>query len=95
MARGQPRHSTIRDSAEVAVWSRWNFPTGNVAMRGHGGQWVAAKNTLQRPFCWTPEKAFYFGGKRFVGLYPCVAFATENFGHVVQQGPDGLVSGKE
>lgn len=98
MPRGVPATSTVRNAEAVSVWQRFVFPTRDVsisAMSAMGDRWFAAKNKLGKPFCWTPTKGFRFGGKQFIPLYPCVAYATRDFGHIIQQGPYGLIWGRE
>lgn len=97
MPRGVPRTMTVRDPEAPSVWRRFNFPTMDIAsgaMNSNGDKWFAAKNTLTRPYCWTPHQPFIYGGRQFVGLYPCIAFATKDFGHIIQQGPNGLISAR-
>lgn len=77
------------------VWQREKFPTLDVSMRGEGPYWVAARYSVHKPYCWTPAKPFWFGGKQFVWGYPCIAYATANFGWVIQKGPHGFVIGRE
>ena len=79
----------------LPVWRKFKFTVRDVPLHGYGNQWVAAYSTLERPLCWTPAKPFYFGGKDFVWGYPCIAYATQNFGWVVQKGPHGVVIGRE
>lgn len=77
------------------IWERCKFPTMDINVdNGHGDRWFAARATMHNPKCWTPTKPFYFGGERFIPLYPCAAWATANFGWVCQQGPDGMILGK-
>lgn len=74
------------------VWQRCKFPTLDIdPNRGYGAQWFASRSTIHQPYCWTPARPFHFGGKRFIWGYPCIAFATTNFGFVTQRGPDGIV----
>lgn len=77
----------------ATIWSLPS-PTKDPAVTGNGPHWFAAKHTIQKPYCWTPTKPFYFGGKLFIPLYPCAAFATKNFGHIIQRGPQGLTAAK-
>lgn len=98
MTRGVPRTSTIRDAQAPAVWQRYQFPTMDVPvgqMNAYGDRWFAARNTLHKPYCWTPHHPFWFGGKQFIGLYPCVAGATRDHGFIIQKGPNGLIWGRE
>jgi hypothetical protein len=91
----------------MTIWSREKFPTLDIDLATHNVEnWPGRNRKLtgtsnhwksknKKPFCWTPSKAFYFGGKRFIALYPCIAFETSNFGHVIQKTSDGLTSGRE
>lgn len=61
----------------------------------NGDRWFAGRKTLSKPFCWTPTEPFTFGGKRFIALYPCVAFSTKNWGFIVQKLWDSHTYGRE
>lgn len=77
------------------VWQRNEFPTHlTQSINGWDGtceRWFAARRTMANPFCWTPTEPFVFGGKRFIALYPCIAFATRNFGWICQQRWNGVI----
>jgi hypothetical protein len=70
------------------IWQRAKFPVGEMRV------WPKGKSS-QEPYCWTPAKSFYFGNKRFVWGYPCIAFETTNFGFVIQKGPEGMTIASE
>ncbi len=81
----------------LPVWLRCKFPTLHIAsvrMHADGERWFAARNTLEKPYCWTPTEPFTFGGRQYVRLYPCIAYATQNFGWVIQKGPHGMIIGR-
>lgn len=95
MARGIPITSTIINPNGASPWERFAFPTLDPSMNGIGERWFAARNTANKPYCFTPTKPFWFGGKKYVGLYPCIAFATRDFSFIAQRGPRGMVLGIE
>ena len=89
----------------MSVWTENKFPTldanlsrldnwvgKNRSLSGKSNHWKAK---MRKPFCWTPIKAFNWGGKEFIPLYPCIAFETKNFGHIIQKQLDKMVIGKE
>jgi len=47
-------------------------------------RWFAAKATKDKPYEFIPTQPFTFGGKQFVAGVLCKAFATRNFGWIVQ-----------
>jgi hypothetical protein len=71
------------------VWYKYNFPVTDFIV------FPGTKRRMAKPYCWTPSKPFYFGGKRYVPLYPCIAFETRNFGWIIQKGPYGTILGRE
>lgn len=77
----------------MSIWTDNKFPTRDVSF--YNMQWVGNRKTMKKPFCWTPTKPFMFGGRRFIALYPCLAFETKNFGWVVQKSWDGMTMAKE
>jgi len=91
----------------MSIWSENEFPALNASLAvSFDQQWIGRGRTLsgktdhwkakkRKPYCWTPTKPFYFGGKRFIALYPCIAFETTNFGHVIQKTWEGLKSARE
>lgn len=72
-----------------SVWQRNKFPVVNL------NRFSGARYKLDRPFCWTPGKVFFFGGRQFIGLYPCIAFETGNFGWVIQRTWAGMTIARE
>ena len=90
----------------MSIWDREKFPTYDLDMgysnthfpgyrRCIGGTSNAYNAKNRKPFCWTPVKRFYYGGKEFIPLYPCIAFESRNFGHVIQKRWDRMVFGSE
>ena len=83
----------------MSIWERLAFPTRDLQrdfrFYANGAQWLAARHTINSPLCFTPTEEFSFGGKRFIPLYPCAAFATKSFGFVVQKTWEGLTYGRE
>lgn len=95
MARGQLFYQTMRNPNAQHVWERFEFPVYDPNLNGHCERWFAARCTLKKPYCFTPSEAFYFGGKRYIPLYPCIAFATLNFGFIIQRLWDSQTWGRE
>lgn len=75
------------------IWERAEFPVKDVNLLGTF--WPGHNRNLTNPFCWTPVKAFTFGGRRFIPLYPCIAFDTKNAGFVVQKTWEGVTIARE
>ena len=93
--RGIPANKTP-SGRDGSVWEKFLFPTGDFPLSVSGrGFWLGKGATLSKPFCWTPTAPVYFGGKRLIPLYPCIAFESSNFGWVLQRGPNGIVVAKE
>lgn len=89
---------------DQSLWQREQFPTCDINL--HCDPWPAKGRYLngktnhwnakrKKPLCWTPTKRFWFGGKEFIPLYPCIAFESEAYGHVIQRTWDGLKHGRE
>ena len=88
----------------MSIWKREDFPTVHVNLQtspwpgkgrslfGKSNHWKAK---FRKPLCWTPTKEFWFGGKKFIPLYPCIAFETVNHGHVIQKLWDHMVYSQE
>lgn len=95
MARGVSVFSTIVNPDGKCNWDKFSYPTFDPDMIGQGERWFAARNKPDKPFCFTPAKHFWFGGKRFIPLYPCQAFATRNFGFIYQRLWDRVIVGAE
>jgi hypothetical protein len=93
--RGQPFYRTIRNANARNVWERYEFPTFQPVLHGNCERWFAARSTLHAPFCFTPTERFHFGGEEYIPLYPCVAFATRNFGFIIQRKWNGFTWGRE
>src|SRR5215475_13425580 len=99
---------TILPTPSSSLWTRLDFPALDLPI-GHDHRDFLGRNRKltgtskyprpsrrdQVPFSGTPTKEFHFGGQRFIPLYPCVAFETQNFGHVIQRLWDHMVYGKE
>jgi len=78
---------------DQTLWDRHKFPTRDIDTARW--PWFANEATIKKPICWTPTKPFQFGGRRFIALYPCIAFATLNAGNIIQRLPNSLVLGRE
>jgi hypothetical protein len=90
----------------MSVWTREQFPVIDLDLSYSDRHWPGYRRSLggtsdnwnakqRKPYCWTPSKGFCFGNQQFIALYPCIAFETRNFGHVIQRRWDRMVSGME
>jgi hypothetical protein len=77
----------------VTVWERNKFPVRHTRITSN--YFFGKGKTLSKPYCWTPTKPFTFGGKRFIALYPCMAFETKNFGFICQKLRDRVAIARE
>ena len=80
----------------MSIWTNNVFPTHDCKGKftKKSGRYES-RYTLVKPYCWTPTESFYFGGKRYLALYPCASFETKNFGWVVQRMWDRTTIGRE
>lgn len=78
---------------ELTVWERNKFPAHDTRITSNS--FFGKRKTLAKPYCWTPTEPFTFGGKRFIALYPCIAFETKNFGFVCQRLWDSVTMARE
>lgn len=70
-----------------SIWEVYKFPVGDMdfAIHAVGNRWIGYNKVMTKPYCWTPSKEFYFGGRKFIPLYPCAAWETKNFGWIAQK----------